>query len=89
MLVCDRENKTEIDEVMSNFDHCINNEVAEQLKAGDCFAGYAAWDFHGDVWYENGIYHCEIWRYHVHIDTISNEDLKEIMNEASDKYGWN
>lgn len=88
MLVCDRENRELLDDVMSNFDHSINKDIAKQLKETNSYAGYPAWDFHGMVWYQNGQYHCEIKRYRCHIDTISNEDLKEIMNEASDKYGY-
>jgi hypothetical protein len=88
MLTCDIENKEEIDNVMSNFDHEINYEIAEQLKTTNTFAGYPAWDFFGYVWYENNQYHCEINRYCVHIDTISADKIEEIMEIASEKYGY-
>jgi len=88
MLTCDKENREYIGEVMTNFDHSIDNDIAEQLKDTNFYAGYSAWDFHGSVWFENGEYHCQIKRYGNHIDTISNEDLQGIMNEASEKYGY-
>jgi len=70
--------------VMSNF----NREIDRKLKLGNCYAGYPAWNFYGEVWYENNQFHCEIWRYHCHIDTISVDTLEEIMEEASENYGW-
>ena len=88
MLSCDKENREWIGEVMSNFDHCIDEEIANKLKETKSYADYPAWDFHGSVWYEDGKYHCQIKRYGSHIDTISNEDLQEIMDEASGEYGW-
>lgn len=36
--------------IMSNFDHIVDNEVAEKIKGQKLFAGYAAWDFFGYVW---------------------------------------
>ena len=88
MLACDKDNREWIGEVMSNFDHCIDNDIAQQLKETISYADYPAYEFHGSVWFEDGQYHCQIKRYGRHIDTISNEDLREIMDEASDKYGY-
>ena len=87
MLICDRDNREWLGEVMSNFDHSIDKDIAKKLRETESYADYSAWNFHGTVWYENEQYHCEIWIYHCHENTISNQDLQEIMDEASYEYG--
>jgi hypothetical protein len=78
-----------IDEaVMSNFDHEINIEIANKLREGGYYADYSAWNFHGEVWYDDGKWKCEIRRYHRHIKTIVADTLKEIMEQASHEYGY-
>lgn len=72
--------------VMSNLDHTINEEVEQLLRAGDCYADYPAWNFHGAVWFD-GKFKCQIKRYHSHIATLEAETLQEIMDEASDRWG--
>jgi len=72
---------------MSNSDHSINQEIADELKTSLSYAGYTACNFYGIVWYENNQYHCEIKRYRCHVDTISSADLIDIMNIASEQYG--
>lgn len=88
MLKCDKKNKEYLDDVMSNFDHSINKEIVEKLKTTNSYSGYSALNFHGDVWFESNLFHCEIWQYHSHINTISKETLEEIMEEASNEYGY-
>ena len=75
--------------VMSNFDHEIDEEIGQQVKEGTYYASYAAWNFKGEVWFdgESGQFACEVWRHHVHIDTILAEDLEALMSAVSDKYG--
>lgn len=88
MKVCDRDIRIELDDVMSNFDRQIEKDIEKELKETLSYAGYAAWDFHGDVWYEDGKFYCEIWRYHCHVNTLEADTLEEIMEEASEKYGY-
>jgi hypothetical protein len=76
-------------DIMSNFDHEINPDAEEFLKNHKVYGDYPAWNFHGSVWFENGMFHCEIWQYHSHVDTISESSLAEIMESASDLYGSN
>lgn len=75
--------------VMSNFDHQIDEEIGQELREEEYCAGYAAWNFHGKVWFDRDSdqFACEIWRYHVHIDTILAEDLPALMEVVSEKYG--
>ena len=78
----------EIEEIMSNFDHQIEEDIAQELKERPCFSRYAGWSFNGKVWYDRSkeIYRCEIWQYHSYMGTLSGT-LQEIMNQASDEYG--
>ena len=81
------ENYERIEEVMSNYNHEIDRDVEEQLKSGEYCSAYPAWNFHGIVWFDSGLWKCMIEQYRVHIETIVAESLEEIMEEASLKYG--
>lgn len=75
------------EEVMSNFDHEINPEIVKKLREGGYYADYPGWNFHGQVWYDNGKWKCAIRRYCAHVETIVADTLEEIMGQASQKYG--
>lgn len=76
--------------VMSNFDHEINESVATAIKGQPFFAQYAGWNFCGEVWWDAAaeLWCCEVWQYHTHVATISADTLEEIMEEVSDRYGY-
>lgn len=82
-------NLPEIDEVMSNFDHEINNEVADELKKGEGVSRYSGWEFNSIVWYDkkDKTFKSDVWRYHSLVDHIDGT-LEEIMQNTSDEYGW-
>ena len=88
MLAINKDERDYVGKVMINFDHSIDKEVAKQLKNPMTYAEYLGWNFHGIVWYENESYHCMVKMHGSHVDTISSENLSEIMNEASFKYGY-
>ena len=73
---------------MSNFDHAFESDKLDKVKAGGHSCGYAGWEFWGDVWYEDGKFHCQVKRYHQHIDTITAPTPAELMVNVSDKYGY-
>jgi hypothetical protein len=77
----------DIGTVMSNFDHAIDGELADKLKAGNFVGDYTAYDFFGYLWFVDDVYKCAVMRYHRHIETIENADLAEIMRECSERYG--
>ncbi len=83
-------NLTSVGDVMSNLDHSIEERAEEVLKekTGN-IGGYPAYNFHGDVWYdqEEKKFFCFVMQYHQHIDTTEGETLEEIMTVTSDKYG--
>ena len=88
MKVLDRDLYTETDEpVMSNFDHTIDDAAERLLKQNKVYSGYPAWNFHGDVWFEDGKFYCEIWQYHNHVNTVEASTLQEIMDTCCEFYG--
>lgn len=78
-----------IGEVMTNFDHSINEDKMAELKTGKYIAIYTAWNFFGYVWWDTDkqLWCCEIWHSHSPIDFIVAKALLDIMVTASQKYG--
>lgn len=77
----------DLDDVMSNFDHDIDEAVAAKLVTGNYVAGYPAWDFHGTVWFQDGVFKCQVKRYLAHVATIEAPTLRELMSECCRRYG--
>lgn len=77
------------DSVMSNFDHTIDVAVAARLQEEPAFAQYSGWNFCGYVWWDKGAqtFNCEVWHYNAPVEVVSGS-LEEIMDDVSDKYGW-
>lgn len=75
------------DDIMTNFDHSIDEKVAKHIKDKPLFSRYAGWEFNGKVWWLRGKWHCDVWRYHSCMETVSAKTLKEIMEIVCDKYG--
>ncbi len=78
----------EIEEGMSNCDHTIDDGCAEKLKSGKYCCGYAGWDFHGMVWWDGELFQCRVKRYRVHVATIGEPTLGELMESVSDEFGY-
>jgi prepilin-type processing-associated H-X9-DG protein len=72
--------------LVTQFDYAIDDAVAAELQKGG-YADYFAWNFKANVWFADGQYHAEIWRYHSHVDTISAPTALELVRECSAKYG--
>lgn len=73
--------------LMSNYDHTIEQDVAEEIKDKELYARYAGWNFCGYVWWEGEMWNCEVWHYGSWQKTVNAETLEEIMSEVSDEYG--
>ena len=85
----DAANMIELDEcLMSNFDHVVNQDVAQRLRDGNCYAAYPGWNFHALVWFADGKFFCEIWRYRSYVESFCAESPEDLMRAVSDKYGW-
>lgn len=72
---------------MSNLDHSIDEGLEDDLRNG-LVGTHSAWEFNGTVWFEDEMFHEEVWRYHFHIETVSAPTLRELMKEVNDRYGW-
>ncbi len=89
-VVCKPHNFREnLEGVMTNYDHSIDENVAEKLRKKYIFAQYSGWNFCGYVWWNRILnkWSCEIWQYNSHIGTIHASTLHEIMHHASWRYG--
>lgn len=75
------------EEIMSNYDYLIIEETAEAIKGKELYSHYAGWNFNGQVWWENDLWHCEVWCYGSYQQTVSAETLNKIMNNACSIYG--
>ena len=71
---------------MSNFDHAIDDGMAEDLVAGKV-GYYAGWNFHGTVWFAGGKFYCMVRCYQVHVATVEADTLDGIMDEVSSRWG--
>jgi hypothetical protein len=75
------------DEIMSNFDHKIDQEVVTKIKGNPLWAGYPGWSFYGKVWWSNEQWHCDVFVYGSLSKTISEDTLEEIMSGVSSEFG--
>jgi hypothetical protein len=79
---------TEIALSMSNFDHTVDPGLAEALKAGNVYAQHAAWEFNGEVWFADGLFHEQVFRYHQPVGSYRADTLEELMTRVNDHHGW-
>lgn len=75
------------DELMSNFDHSVNKNVEREMLTSKKYSSYPAYNFFGKVWYENGLWYCEVWVYGSHRGTVTGDSPEDIMNTLSNQYG--
>lgn len=74
--------------VMSNFDHRVEEDVAAYLmEHPDEHGGYPGWGFYGRVWFDNGEWACAVSRHGGYVETIRAGSLEELMETVSEKYG--
>lgn len=84
------ERMEEIGYEMSNFDGSIDEGMAEALIAGEgrVHGRHAGWNFNSLVYYKDGKFHADVFRYRVYMETISEETLEELMDATNQKYGY-
>ena len=75
------------DDVMSNFDHQIDEAVATRIKESGEWSAYAGWNFHGRVWWTGEKWACEVWCYHEAQEVVTAPSLEELMEGVSSQYG--
>lgn len=74
---------------MSNFDHSVDDGLADDLKAG-MRAAHSAWNFNGQVWWDpdEEFFKEDVWVYHAKVATRSAPTLEDLMRVVSDEFGW-
>ncbi len=75
------------EDLMSNFDHEVDAEVAQRLRTEQVLAPYPGWDFHADCWFADDQFHAAVFVYHVHRATLSADTPQELMELVSNEYG--
>jgi len=75
-------------EIASNLDNTWDLDVADVIRQNGKRACYPAWDFWGEVWWDDGKWHCEVWVYRTARETITSDTIPELMRRVSDKYGY-
>lgn len=75
-------------EVVSNFDGVVDETVRERLRSGDCWAAFSAWNFWARVWFGDGAFHAEVWRYGSPVETLSGGTVEDLREAVCNEYGW-
>ena len=75
---------------MSNYDHSIDEGLADALKKkpNQVYGKYPAWNFFAIVWYNGKDFSCQIMQYHVIVEEFEKPTLHDIVDYASEKYGY-
>jgi hypothetical protein len=84
----DYPNWPEIDNLMSNFDREVDQDVAQRLQTEQVIANYPGWNFNAYCWFKDGLFYAAVRRYGTHVATISAETPAELMENVSNEFGW-
>lgn len=79
---------TEIPLGMINFDHRIDDGFEARLRAEPVWGRHAAMNFNGRVWYANGMFHEQVWRYGSPVAHYEATELRTLMDTVNNDYGW-
>lgn len=79
---------TEIDLGMTNWDHGIDAGFEERLRAEPLWGRHAAREFNGRVWFQEGFFHEQVWRYGTPVAHYAAPTLQELAAIVSDAHGW-
>lgn len=71
---------------MSNFDSEIDEGLEAALRNG-MKGTHAAWNFNGQVWFADGLFHEEVWIYRVPRKVLSAPSLRELMEAVNAEFG--
>ncbi len=74
---------------MTNFDHTIDAEFATVLQAAPArvYGRHAAYNFNGLVWFEDGLFHEQVWQFRSPRQIFSALTLQELMNAVNAAWG--
>jgi hypothetical protein len=74
--------------VMTNYDHSVDEAVAERLRRGGECGQHTAFDFHAWVWFADGRWHEQVFVHHVPQGSFCADTLQELMKIVNDEFGW-
>lgn len=78
-----------VGDVMSNFDQTIEPGSEDRLAEPNTYGDYHGENFMGYVYKDEDGYHCIVYQYHKHVNTVGpRSSLEVLMKEVSRKYGY-
>jgi hypothetical protein len=75
------------DSVYSNFDHELDEKVADELRKGGCRAQHAGWNFCAWVYREGSKWHSYVMCYGSHRASFEDDDLRSLINTVNNEFG--
>lgn len=75
------------EEIMSNFDHVINQETVQAIKGKKFWAAYPGSAFYGHVWFNDNLWYCDVWVYGSVSRTMSDETIEGLKEKICYEYG--
>lgn len=76
-----------IPKAMTNFDHTIDEGMADDLKAGDFFGQHSAWNFYAEVFWKDGKFRSDVLSYGAIVGNHEADTLEDLMKIHNDAYG--
>lgn len=73
---------------MSNMDHSIDDGLEEYLKGGGKGAQHFGLHFCGNLFYQDGLFVEEVYRFHALVGTLKAGSLQILMQIVNDEFGW-
>ena len=83
------DNMGEYGEHYSNFDHAIPENAEDVLRSGEWCITHPAWDHHGRMFFQDGLFHEVVKRYGSVVGVVSGTTLEDVFNSVNEKYGSN
>jgi len=77
----------ELGNVWSNYDGVIDREIVVQLMEGGCYAGQPAWNYYGEVWFEDDMFHERVWVHNMIAGTIHAETIDNLQTAVWQHFG--
>lgn len=75
------------DDSVSNFDGIIPDGLEDRLKAGGVYCAHYGAAFCGEVFYQDGAFYSDVWRYHSHVATLTAPTLAGVVAAANEALG--
>lgn len=77
------------EQLMTNFDHEVDEKVATEMKEAQIVADYPGWNFHATCWWDGarGTWMAAVRCYRRLMATYAAETPKQLMDEISGAFG--